>query len=451
MNRSRSSIVFLWLLGCSAACAATTPPATPAGKLLSTWLDAINSGREEDLSAWLKNYESPDTLATLRAMAASTGGFDLVSIHENDAFSIEFVVRERAGELLAFGKFSLVPEDPPRITQSVMRVAPPGSELAGFSIDPEQRNAVFRRLPKLLREQYVIRRQARHMAAAIRRFERSGWHERFTDGTAFAETLTRRLRTVSGDGHIGISFNPARLPASPSDYDHDSRSTYAALLERLDCGFEHVISHEDGTGYLRLNLFADLGICRDAAARAMNRLAEVDSLIVDLRGNVGGDPEMVRFLSSYFFEEPTHLSDIWTRATGETEEIWTDPGVPGERLSGASVFVLMSDVSFSCAELFAYSLQALQRAKVVGEASAGGAHLVRAEPLTDQFTLVIPVARAINPVTGTNWESTGVTPDIAVPAAKALATAYRLATESPVWHRAVDLASTAATGSLAVD
>ena len=39
----------------------------------------------------------------------------------------------------------------------------------------------------------------------------------------------------------------------------------------------------------------------------------------------------------------------------------------------------------------------------------------------------VPFARAINPITKTNWEGTGVEPDVAVPAAQALEAALKLA------------------------
>jgi hypothetical protein len=38
----------------------------------------------------------------------------------------------------------------------------------------------------------------------------------------------------------------------------------------------------------------------------------------------------------------------------------------------------------------------------------------------------VPFARAINPVTKTNWEGTGVAPDMQVPAAEALDKALEL-------------------------
>jgi retinol-binding protein 3 len=41
----------------------------------------------------------------------------------------------------------------------------------------------------------------------------------------------------------------------------------------------------------------------------------------------------------------------------------------------------------------------------------------------------VPFAKSLDPVTKTNWEGTGVTPDVEVPAADALATAEKLAAE----------------------
>ena len=45
------------------------------------------------------------------------------------------------------------------------------------------------------------------------------------------------------------------------------------------------------------------------------------------------------------------------------------------------------------------------------------------------FKIGVPSARAINPITKTNWEGKGVEPDVKVPAADALDTAKKLAAE----------------------
>ena len=94
----------------------------------------------------------------------------------------------------------------------------------------------------------------------------------------------------------------------------------------------------------------------------MQFIANTDAVILDLRDNGGGEPEMVAYLSSYLFPEPIHLNDLWNRASSTTRQYWTLPYVPGTRLSDKPVFVLTSSRTFSAAEEFAYNLQALKRA-----------------------------------------------------------------------------------------
>ena len=86
-------------------------------------------------------------------------------------------------------------------------------------------------------------------------------------------------------------------------------------------------------------------------------------------------------------------------------------------------------LAFSGAEEFSYNLKNLKRATIVGETTGGGAHPVAGHRIDEHFSITVPYARAINPISKTNWEGTGVEPDVKVPAADALATAEKLATE----------------------
>ena len=58
-----------------------------------------------------------------------------------------------------------------------------------------------------------------------------------------------------------------------------------------------------------------------------------------------------------------------------------------------------------------------KRATLVGEPTKGGAHSVDVFGIDDRFEFYISTERAVSPVTGGNWEGTGVIPDIRVPAA----------------------------------
>jgi C-terminal processing protease CtpA/Prc len=170
-------------------------------------------------------------------------------------------------------------------------------------------------------------------------------------------------------------------------------------------------------------------VAADAVAETMSKLADADVLVIDLRKNGGGSPHGVALMTSYLFgKKPVHLNDILYRSEDRTESFHTAPDVPGKHFGPKKpVFVLTSGRTFSAGEEFAYNLQALRRAKIVGETTGGGAHPTEFVRVSDHWGIGLPSARAINPVTKTNWEGTGVKPDIEVPAEQALEKALELA------------------------
>jgi C-terminal processing protease CtpA/Prc len=105
----------------------------------------------------------------------------------------------------------------------------------------------------------------------------------------------------------------------------------------------------------------------------MESLADADALIFDLRGNGGGDPNMVALISTCLFDKPTHLNDLYERKGDKTNEYWTLPDIQGQRFADKPVFVLTSKRTFSAAEEFSYNLQNLKRATIIGETTGGGA------------------------------------------------------------------------------
>jgi len=89
--------------------------------------------------------------------------------------------------------------------------------------------------------------------------------------------------------------------------------------------------------------------------------------------------------------------------------------------------VLTSKRTFSGAEEFAYNLKNLKRATIVGETTGGGAHPGGGFRVHEHFRMFVPTGRAINPITKTNWEGTGVKPDVETPADQALTVARLMA------------------------
>jgi len=134
---------------------------------------------------------------------------------------------------------------------------------------------------------------------------------------------------------------------------------------------------------------------------------------------------MLQLITSYLFEgEPKHLNSFYYRTADKTEQFWTLPHIPGRRIPNADVFVLTSKYTFSAAEEFTYNLQNLKRATIIGETTGGGAHPGDGYTVDEGFVMFIPNGRAVNPISQTNWEGTGVSPDIAVPEQDSLYTAH---------------------------
>jgi retinol-binding protein 3 len=419
------------------ACLATAPqgvniPDTPAGHTLKAWLDAFNSGDRATEENYLKTYDPERSLDDEMRFRGMTGGFILTQILKSDPQRIEFMVKERNGDTNAIGKMEVKPGEPAKVVSFGLRAVPPGTKAAdlSFKVDATTRAKVIDGAVAALNETYVFPETAKKMAEAVRAHQQKGDYDAISDGDDFAKRLTDDFQAISHDKHLHMMFSPAALPDFDNQKPDPKREAEGHKeMERVNCGFKKAEILEGNLGYLKFDFFADPGICGPTVVAAMNFLANVDAAIFDLRENGGGDPKMVAFVSSYLFAERTHLNDLWTRKGDVTEQYWTDPYVPGKRLDGKPIFVLTSKNTFSGGEEFTNNLKALKRATIVGETTGGGAHPVRGHRITEHFGIGVPFARAINPITHTNWEGTGVAPDEKVDASQALEVAIKLATE----------------------
>jgi C-terminal processing protease CtpA/Prc len=204
------------------------------------------------------------------------------------------------------------------------------------------------------------------------------------------------------------------------------------LKARLDNYGLHKAERLPGNiGYLDIRKFNDPSQAGETAVGALNFLANTDILIIDLRRCEGGNPDMVALISSYLFgEERVHLNSFHWREGEINEQYWTLPYVPGKRYGDKPIYVLTSQETFSGGEEFAYNLKVRKRATLVGETTGGGANIGAPYRIHPHFEVFIPIGRPVNPVTGTNWEGCGVTPDVPVAQEQALQVACRMALET---------------------
>ena len=303
------------------------------------------------------------------------------------------------------------------------------------ALDAAKKQAIIDEISTLLNQGYVFAETAAKMEERIRGRLKNGDYDKYAGAAEFAQAVSQDLLAVSKDRHLGFAYNPEaaenfrRLTSRSEEEARQARERQLRAARRENFGFRKVERLAGNIGYLDFRMFASPDQAGATAIAAMNFLAYCDAIIVDLRQNGGGEPAQIQLISSYFFDEPVHLNDLYARAEDRTENYWTLPYVPGPKAVGADLYILTSARTFSGAEEFTYNMKNLKRATVIGETTGGGAHPTGARIVQHDFILRVPFARAINPVSKTNWEGTGVAPDISVPAAQAFDRAYAMALE----------------------
>lgn len=289
--------------------------------------------------------------------------------------------------------------------------------------------------------------RAASLAAQLRAEAGQGRYDGYRDPRDLATALSQRLR--SEDNHFRVEWrDPAQSPPAarngagprpgpPPGAAPSPDADFAEAARRRNYGVRALETLPGNLGYLDLRELPDLDFAdpADPARRALDAalavLAGSDAVILDLRGNGGGAPSSVGYLTSAFTARgaPIYNNFRWRRdgrieSASEAPEQW----YPQPRLE-VPLYVLISARTGSAAEALAYTLQAARRATVIGEASAGAANPGAEFALSRGYGVFVATGSPTNSVTGGNWEGRGVQPDIATAAAQALTAARTQALE----------------------
>lgn len=297
------------------------------------------------------------------------------------------------------------------------RPAPAGAQSAPGLADNAYRDGVLRKVAEIVETKYVLEDKAKGFADAFRARSAAGAYAGLTDPAAFAGKVTADLIAITGDKHLNFRVVVASDVGEKASGSLHHPVRYYRLRLKENAGFQRLEWLEPGIGYLDLRRFYSFDQAKPMVLAAMTFLAEARAIIIDVRGNGGGSGD---YLSSYFLPYPTQLSGSYARESGTLTESWTRDDIGTAPRLDVPVFILIGPNTFSASESFAYDMQALKRARLVGESTGGGAHSVDVFPVADRFEFYISTERSVSPVTGGNWEGTGVIPDIRVPAPSAL-------------------------------
>jgi DNA-binding MarR family transcriptional regulator len=315
-------------------------------------------------------------------------------------------------------------------------------------LDASTKKALISAVSDTLINGYIYEKTGRMLADTLRAELKAGAYDSFSTGESFAERVTATLRRISNDRHLGVRYGqspeggggaPVRRrvvsasgarPTGPVSPRGAQRGLPTPVRVRVGEGAEYGFARAEilpgNIGYLDLTGFSGSPDAMVVADSAMAKFANVKALIIDLGANRGGGPEMVRYLSAYLFDKPTHLVSSFARGMDAPMERWTSERVGGKRLPRTPVYLLTSKGTISAAESFAFGLRVNNRVTIVGERTAGGGHFGGFLPLPGGFYMFLPRGRTYDPKTNEGWEAEGLRPDVEVKYEDALRTATAL-------------------------
>lgn len=287
------------------------------------------------------------------------------------------------------------------------------SQAQDKALTKKYKKETIEHLSTLMNQFYVFPEVAKKTEAHLKDQFKSGHFKSNTDYLSFAKALTQSVQSINHDKHMRIQANPPfEAPEHTPERLVEEKINHINRSRIYNSGFNRVEIFDGNVGYLDLRGFARYENGKVKADAYMELLSNCDAIIIDLSKNGGGDPQMVQYLCSYFFNEKLLLNSLYWREGDRTEEFWTLDQVDGDKLPDIPLFVITGERTFSGAEEFSYNMQTRKRATLIGQTTGGGANPGGTMPINKDLHVFIPTGKAINPVTNTNWEGVGVIPEI---------------------------------------
>ena len=318
----------------------------------------------------------------------------------------------------------------------------PAATAPKHAFDKADAETAVAELATAVEENFVFPDAGKKYAAMLRANLAKGAYASFADAPAFAEKVTKDLQAVHKDGHL-------RLQVVPAEQRGQAQAPNGGPPTANDVSKAGWLA--PGVAYIDFNGFPGNEATVAAVGKFLEDHKNAKHLIIDARHNGGGGLAEMNLIFAQIFGKPTTLVTMDIRqAVEEKHGTPFDPNdtlmrkvsgpaaiirrehvvVPAAKQSGlrdAKVYLLTSKKTFSAAEHLSLALKRTKRATLIGEATGGGAHFGGMAPMGKSYAAFVPVGRTFDPDTGQSWEGTGVAPDVAVPADKALDEALKLA------------------------
>jgi hypothetical protein len=309
---------------------------------------------------------------------------------------------------------------------AVLILAGSGAGEEPAALDDAARRAVVDTVAARIEMLFVFPEIGAEMAGSIREQLEEGEYDDIDRLDDLVRRLNSDLLSVYPDGHLEVGVLRERPPARSGD-EYDRWKQYVEEARYRNFGFNDAKRLEGNIGYLDIGRLYHGSISGETAVAAMSFIGNTDAVIIDLRTNPGGRDDIMQILFTYFFDDETHYATSTYRGRETDRQWWTVGYVPGDRMPDTPLYILTSGNTGSAAEQFAYTLQQLERAVVVGDTTAGAAHTTHLHEFPELgIEMHIPDGTTLSPVTGADWEGRGVIPDISVPSEAALEEAHAM-------------------------
>jgi C-terminal processing protease CtpA/Prc len=242
---------------------------------------------------------------------------------------------------------------------------------------------------------------------ALTKFEAEGHYNNLTE-QELASKLTEDLRKTHKDVHLRVSRSVSTgVRGARPQGNSDQKSNY---------GFKKVeIDGATSTAYVEIpGPFLGSQEAFEMAAASMGMAAYSNYVILDVRHNPGGTGQMGRFLASYFYNpgrEQFYLNGFYKDRKRDEQE-WTYAYTPGKHMPDAKVYILTGRGTGSASEGFAYAMQKLKRATIVGDTSAGAGIAGGNVQLGHNLQAFVPIKMVVGPNDNVGWEGIGVIPEV---------------------------------------
>lgn len=229
-----------------------------------------------------------------------------------------------------------------------------------------------------------------------------------------------KILEIEGVSTIGMNLNDAVVKIrgeagtiSTLKLQRDASDPFVVRITRGEIKTASVTWEDKGNGvaYIRINRFG--GDTNDEWTKTVSevdiKMKELNSIVLDVRGNPGGYLQSAVFIANEFFRNKPVLYE--EKATGEQVPFMADR--VGNFINIPAVFVLIDGGSASASEILAAALRDNIHAKLIGEKSFGKGTVQDDKSFADGSGIHVTIAKWLTP--NKDWiHKIGLEPDIMV-------------------------------------